>query len=59
LNFSRRTNEPIPEELTVVWTCLQDGCNGWMRDKFSFDTIPLCPLCKSAMEKNTKMLPVV
>jgi hypothetical protein len=59
LNFSRKPVVPIPEELTVVWKCSQDGCNGWMRDKFSFANKPLCPLCSSAMEKDTKMLPIV
>jgi hypothetical protein len=59
LNFSKRTNEPIPEEMTVVWKCVQPGCKGWMRDKFSFAVTPECPLCRSAMEKETKMLPVV
>lgn len=59
VNFSRKPSEPIPEELTVVWKCCQDECIGWMRDKFSFENIPVCPLCSSVMTKDTMMLPIV
>jgi hypothetical protein len=30
-----------------------------MRDAFSFDETPKCPLCHSEMKRETKMLPVI
>lgn len=57
--FSRRNNEPIPEENTEVWTCSNEDCNGWMRDNFSFEAKPTCPLCHSKMTSSDKVLPVL
>lgn len=56
--YSRKHQaEPVPEELTDIWTCASDGCNGWMRDNFAFDAEPRCPLCDSDMVRETRMLP--
>jgi len=49
--------EETPQELTDIWNCSNDGCNGWMRADFAFESEPVCILCKSPMEKGTKMLP--
>lgn len=56
--WTKRTDN-LPEERTAVWTCTNDDCNGWMRDGFSFDEVPCCPQCKSAMESGFKMLPAL
>ncbi|MEK5240512.1 cold-inducible protein YdjO-related protein [Paenibacillus sp. FSL L8-0470] len=26
----------LPGELTAIWSCIKDGCNGWTRDNFVF-----------------------
>lgn len=57
MNYRKKTIEEIPEENTAVWSCISDDCNGWMRDNFAFDYIPVCPLCSSEMVKGTKLLP--
>ncbi|UVI30773.1 cold-shock protein [Paenibacillus spongiae] len=49
--------EEIPEEVTAIWSCTNDGCNGWMRDNFAFESEPACPLCSSSMVSSTKTLP--
>ncbi|EDW6383958.1 cold-shock protein, partial [Salmonella enterica subsp. enterica] len=49
MNYRKKTLEEIPEENTPVWTCTSDDCNGWMRDNFTFDYSPVCPLCSSEM----------
>ncbi|GGH87690.1 hypothetical protein JOD43_004042 [Pullulanibacillus pueri] len=57
--FNKNNREPIPEEETVVWACTSEDCPGWMRDAFSFEKEPKCPLCQSDMAKETRTLPVV
>lgn len=54
---SRRSREPIPEVETTVWSCANDECSGWMREDFSFEKEPVCPLCDSKMNKETRILP--
>lgn len=51
--------EPIEEKETEVWTCSNESCSCWMRDNFSFENSPTCPLCQSQMSKGTRMLPVL
>lgn len=53
----KKTFEEIPEELTAIWSCTNEDCNGWMRDNFSLDEVPVCHLCQSPMVSGTKMLP--
>jgi hypothetical protein len=56
--YSRKKQvEEVPEELTVIWVCTKEGCNGWMRDNFKFETTPVCRLCLSPMVQGTRMLP--
>ncbi|MFD0694547.1 cold-shock protein [Paenibacillus sp. GCM10027628] len=57
--FSKKTLEPVQEEETSIWTCSTDQCSCWMRDNFSFDESPVCPICNSAMVKDMKMLPAL
>lgn len=58
--YSRKsTMESIPEEMTEVWACSNDGCKGWIRDDFAFEAEPVCQLCKSPMVKETRMLPLL
>ncbi|UJF36490.1 cold-inducible protein YdjO-related protein [Paenibacillus hexagrammi] len=40
-----------------IWSCTKEGCKGWMRDNFAFETQPLCCLCSSPMVRNMKLLP--
>lgn len=55
--FSRGPKEPVPEVETSVWACTSESCQGWMRESFSFDTEPTCPLCSSNMKQETRLLP--
>lgn len=55
--FSRGRKEPLPEVETNVWACTSDDCQGWMRESFSFDKEPACPLCEASMELEVRMLP--
>jgi hypothetical protein len=55
--FSRNKPEPGPDVETTVWSCTSEDCKGWIRENFSFDTEPCCPLCKGEMEKEVRMLP--
>ncbi|MGV3489484.1 MAG: cold-shock protein [Tuberibacillus sp.] len=57
--FNRNNREPIPEAETTVWSCTSEDCTGWMRDAFSFEEEPKCPLCQSDMVKETRVLPVL
>ncbi|HZG14540.1 MAG TPA: cold-shock protein [Candidatus Bathyarchaeia archaeon] len=54
---SKKNIEPIPEQQTSVWMCTGDDCSCWMRENYSFEKLPTCPICHSKMVKETKMLP--
>jgi hypothetical protein len=43
----------------MIWSCTNEGCNGWMRDSFSFKEVPVCLQCKSPMVSSEKNLPVL
>jgi len=58
-NSRKKPLEDIPEEITAIWSCTNDSCNGWMRDNFSFATEPVCPQCNSSMVKSEKKLTVL
>lgn len=57
--FSKRGTEPLPQDETAVWTCSKEECSCWMRDDFSFEEQPACPICASSMVRDTRMLPVL
>ncbi|MEE8673501.1 MAG: cold-shock protein, partial [Heyndrickxia faecalis] len=44
---------------TTVWACTNDDCNGFMRENFTFEEKPHCPLCHSDMKKEVRVLPVI
>lgn len=55
--YSKNTREPVPEVETTVWSCTNDDCSGWMRDDYTFEKTPTCPMCQSEMKKETRTLP--
>lgn len=56
--YSRKKSlEEIPEEMTAIWLCTKEDCNGWMRDNFAFEAVPTCRQCQSPMVSSMKMLP--
>ncbi|MFC0299945.1 cold-shock protein [Virgibacillus soli] len=57
MSFSRGPKEPLPKVDTNVWACTNDDCNGWMRESLSFEKDPECPLCKSEMKQEVRVLP--
>ena len=59
MTFSRKPDEPIQEVETEVWACQNSDCIGWMRDAYSFEEKPTCPLCHSEMKKEIRMLPEI
>lgn len=59
MNYRKKPLEQIPEEDTAIWACTMEGCKGWMRDNFSFEETPICPLCQSVMVQDTRMLPLL
>lgn len=57
--YSRRNMEPVEEHETSVWVCSKESCPCWMREDFSFQDTPSCPVCNSDMVNETKMLPAL
>ncbi|TCP26621.1 cold-inducible protein YdjO [Scopulibacillus darangshiensis] len=57
--FNKGPQEPVPEAETNVWSCTSESCSGWMRDDFSFEDHPKCPLCQAEMVKEVRVLPVL
>lgn len=55
--YNNKKKEPVEEVDTMVWSCVSDSCSGWMREDYSFETEPTCPLCQSEMTKETRVLP--
>mgnify|MGYP001178166699 CR=1 FL=1 len=57
--YSKKKETEVPLEMTAVWYCAQDGCNGWMRDNFSFEEAPTCHFCHTPMVSGMRELPVL
>ncbi len=57
--FNKNRREPVPEVETSIWACTNEDCTGFMRDAYSFNAEPKCPLCQSEMVKETRSLPVL
>ncbi|QHW31881.1 hypothetical protein GZH47_14250 [Paenibacillus rhizovicinus] len=49
----------LPTEMTPIWSCTKEGCNGWMRKNYSFEEVPTCAQCKSPMTNDMKELPIL
>ncbi|UUZ86192.1 cold-shock protein [Paenibacillus sp. P26] len=57
--FRKPSLEDLPHESTKIWSCSKEGCKGWMRDNFAFESKPDCPICHSPMESSLKLLPIL
>ncbi|GMA65370.1 cold-shock protein [Alicyclobacillus fastidiosus] len=57
--FGKRNDEVVPNVETPVWSCTSDTCNVWMRQNFSFDAEPRCPICQSPMTQDVRELPEI
>lgn len=59
MGFSRGPKEPVKEVDTTIWACTNDECKGWMRESYSFEKDPKCPLCQSSMKQEVRVLPEI
>ncbi|RCW74756.1 cold-shock protein [Saliterribacillus persicus] len=57
--YYNNQREPVNEVETKVWSCVSDDCAGWMREAYSFDEEPKCPLCKSEMKREVRVIPEI
>jgi hypothetical protein len=55
----KRPLEDFPKEMTAIWSCTKEGCNGWMRNSYSFEDVPTCMQCDSPMASSMKSLPIL
>lgn len=55
--YYNNKREPVEEIETEVWSCSSESCPGWMREAYSFEKEPECPLCQSEMTRETRVLP--
>jgi len=58
-NSRKKPPEEILEEMTAIWSCSNEDCNGWMRDNFTLSIAPTCPRCQSEMVKGERMLETI
>ncbi|WNQ11900.1 cold-inducible protein YdjO-related protein [Paenibacillus aurantius] len=42
-----------------IWKCKDAECKAWIREEFVTESNPACPMCKGAMIRSYKHLPVV
>ncbi|CAM4003225.1 cold-shock protein [Cohnella lubricantis] len=59
LAYRGKPVEDLPHEETVIWSCTLKDCKGWIRDDFSFESVPVCSICQSPMVRSVKMLPTI
>ncbi|WNR43315.1 cold-inducible protein YdjO-related protein [Paenibacillus roseipurpureus] len=53
------TEEQKPEvEQIEIWKCKGTECKAWVRKEFVTEAVPTCPLCKNAMVRSYKHVPV-
>ncbi|MEO3945275.1 cold-shock protein [Gorillibacterium sp. CAU 1737] len=55
----KRQPDDLPQEVTAIWSCTNEECNGWMRDNFAFSAQPRCVQCNSLMEKGERKLSIL
>ena len=58
-NSRKKQLEEIPQEMTAIWSCSNEDCNGWMRENFAFSSQPDCPQCGNVMVKGERKLTVL
>lgn len=59
--FNRKSQEEKPEDIlmdTEVYSCMDLGCNGWMRKEFASDDLK-CPLCGNETTMEVRELPKI
>ncbi|MCR2804126.1 cold-shock protein [Paenibacillus soyae] len=58
--YSRKKpmSEPV-HEMTPIWACTKEGCNGWMRENYTLQETPTCSQCQSPMARTTREIPVL
>lgn len=44
---------------TSIWDCQAENCNGWMREDFSLEENPTCPMCGEIMIHEIRNLPEI
>lgn len=47
--FPNKKLAPLNEVEAMIWKCTGPDCRGWMRQEFSLQARPQCPLCSSEM----------
>ncbi|WAH41338.1 cold-shock protein [Alicyclobacillus fastidiosus] len=52
-NRKRPTIEHVYAE-TIIWQC--SGCSCWSRKEFVHVEQPVCPICKSEMKREAKVI---
>ncbi|KAB8125864.1 cold-shock protein [Gracilibacillus oryzae] len=55
--YFNNQKEPVKNVETNVWSCVSEDCQGWMRENYSFDKEPTCPICQSEMEREVRVVP--
>ncbi|MDT9724005.1 hypothetical protein DUZ99_03195 [Xylanibacillus composti] len=40
-----------------IWRCKSPACKAWMREEFTAEAYPECPICKGDMIRGIKHLP--
>jgi hypothetical protein len=59
--YGKRNNEEKIESILVeteIYSCVDDGCIGWMRKDFATDDL-LCPMCGNETVKEIRELPEI
>ncbi|WP_035101887.1 cold-inducible protein YdjO-related protein [Aneurinibacillus terranovensis] len=51
--------EEVEKYDIAIWNCDNPDCNAWMRQLYSFEKDPVCPLCQSTMSQEIRLLPVL
>ncbi|MED4602327.1 cold-shock protein [Paenibacillus validus] len=57
--FRKKLLEDIPTENTMIWSCENEDCKGWIRDNFAFECQPICRQCLAPMVSSMKILPLL
>ncbi|CAG7623678.1 hypothetical protein PAESOLCIP111_02549 [Paenibacillus solanacearum] len=47
-----------PTQNIRIWECVEKECIAWVREEFVTEAVPACPLCKSAMVRSERLVPL-